>query len=119
MKTIKNVLSVCLTIIVISACNNEADIANLGGESTGVSNSAESCEDEAYDRFIDNCKYDHCSAEEYQAHILEAGRVSVQDVKDNYAVDKIIGQERIRQRFSLSGCYAVWCGEESDKADGI
>ena len=107
MKTIKNVLSVCLTIIVISACNNEADIANLGGESTGVSNSAESCGDEAYDRFIDNCKYDHCSAEEYKAHILEAGRVSVQDVKDNYAVDTEYLCNNPKNLFTFDNCEII------------
>ena len=76
-------LLACMALL--CSCNTEEDIANLGGETTASSQTISSeTLPEGYDHFIDNCKYDHYSAEEYQAHVLKEGRKPVSEVKEEY-----------------------------------
>ncbi len=76
-------LLACMALL--CSCNTEEDIANLGGETTASSQTLPSdSSPEGYDHFIDNCKYDHYSAEEYQAHVLKDGRKPVSEVKEEY-----------------------------------
>ena len=94
----------------LCACNTGDDIANLGGEtvtSETVSQNGGGYTDGVYAYFIDNCRYDHFSYDEYSAHILKENTQPITDVKNNYAEDAEWLCANPRNRFTFENCEIV------------